>query len=103
MQAGKLNSRVTLAQRVGGADSWGQPMETWVDLASMWADIRFQSGMAALRGDATVAVARASVRIRYRTDVLPGMRLRYGATVFDIKASLPSGREYVDLVCEVVT
>jgi SPP1 family predicted phage head-tail adaptor len=44
---------------------------------------------------------RASIRIRYRTDITAAMRVTDGSTVYQVKAVLPdSGRQYLDLVCE---
>ena len=37
-----------------------------------------------------------------RADVCTGMQAAYGATVYDIKAVLPQGKEWLDLVCEVL-
>ena len=103
MQAGRLNSRIALMQRGNTVDELGQPVESWTKVADLWADIRFLSGVESLKADAVVSVARASVRIRYRESVTAAMRLHYGTTVFEIKAVLPKGREWVDLACEVVT
>lgn len=104
MQAGKLNQRVTIQKLTSGQDAIGQPVTTWEAVATVWANIRYKSGLETIKADAETSIAKASIRIRRRTDVTAGMRVSHGTTVFDILAVLPdeSSRSHVDLVCEVV-
>jgi SPP1 family predicted phage head-tail adaptor len=101
MNIGRLNSRCTLQQPNTAQDALGQPVPGWVDVAQVWADIRYQSGVSAIKAGADVSVVNVSVRIRYRGGVNSGMRVAHGATVMDVQAVLPHGREWLDLVCEV--
>lgn len=104
MRAGKLNSRITIQRQSTGVDEIGQPVTTWDDVATVWANIAHKSGLQTIKADAPVSVVQASIRIRYRTDIDAGMRVVYGAATYDIRAVLPdvAGREYTDLVCEAV-
>lgn len=104
MQAGRLNQRVSIQYLAAGQDSIGQPVQTWSTLAAVWANIRYNTGAEAIKGDADVSIAKASIRIRRRTDVTAGMRVLHGSISFDIKAVLPdeTRKTHVDLVCEVV-
>ncbi|MNF12231.1 Phage head-tail joining protein [compost metagenome] len=68
----------------------------------MWANIAHKSGLETIKGAAPVSMVQASIRIRYRADVDAGMRAVCGGVVYDIKAAPPNtGREYLDLVCEI--
>lgn len=101
---GKLNRLVQIQQRTSAQDGLGQPVETWSSIAAVWADIRHPGGLAAIKAGAEVSVVQASIRIRYRTDINAGMRVVHGSAVYSISAILPdaSGRQWVDLVCQVV-
>lgn len=105
MSAGSLNRRITLQRRAVGQDATGQPIETWQDVATVWASIRHLSGVDSIKADRDVSVARASIRLRYRLDIDAGMRVKHGGVIYGIKAVLPDEvkREYVDLACEVVS
>ena len=106
LDAGDLNRRITIQRKGAGTDDWGTPLpDAWDDVTKAWANIRNLSGLGAIKADAEAAVVKTSIRIRYRADISPGMRVLHGTTVYDIKAVLPdeARREYVDLVCEVVT
>lgn len=102
MNPGTLNSRITIKERAAGQDAIGQPVETWVDIATVWASILHQKGIEAIKSGANTSIVHASLRIRYRVGVTAAMRAHHGATVYQIKAVLPHGKEHIDLVCEVI-
>lgn len=107
MKAGQFNSPITIQQldTNAGADELGQPIRTWANVGDDWADIRYLSGLEAVKAGAEASISRVSVRVRYRTDLNAGMRLTDGESVYNIRVVQPdrARREYVDLVCEVVT
>ena len=105
MYAGQMRTRLLWQAKIQGQDAAGQPSTTWVDVVTVWASVRHVSG---LKGLETVLAGQespllpASIRIRYRPGVTPAQRVRLDDTVYDIRAVLPdpSGRVYLDLVCE---
>lgn len=105
MQAGRLNRRVTLQSPSQSVDEIGQPIPGWTDVATLWADIRMKSGLESIKAGASVSVVQASIRVRYRAGITAGMRLVHNLQAYNIVAVMPDvgGREYVDLVAEVVT
>ena len=105
MQAGRLNRRCTLQQPGTATDELGQPIPGWTDVATVWADIRMKSGLEAIKAGASVSVVQASIRVRYRAGINAGMRIVHNLTAYEILAVQPDvgGREYVDLVCQVVS
>ena len=104
MDAGQFNRRVLIQRPTTTQDAIGQPIPGWADVASCWASIKHASGMATIRAGAESSTVKASIRIRYRTDIDASMRVVHGATVYQIKARMPdsAAREFVDLVCEVI-
>lgn len=99
---GQLRHRVVLQSQVQTQDDIGQPSTAWLDDATIWADLRHQSGLEAIKNGMDVSVVKASARIRYRA-VNAGQRLTHGSTTYSITAVLPDAkRAYVDLVCESV-
>ena len=105
MQAGRLDTRITIQRKTGGTDAWGSPLpEAWADYASLWANIRFLSGTESIKAGADTSIVKASIRIRWRQDITAGMRVLHGAQTFDIEAVLyGQRREYVDLACTRVS
>lgn len=98
-----MNHRITLLRRDVGKDAAGQPIESWTDVGTIWADVRFQTGAEVLRANAEVAIKRASIRIRTRSDVDTAMRARYQGEEFEVKSALPDvDRSFTFLVVESV-
>lgn len=109
MDSRRLNRKVLIQHLVDGQDDIGQPAQTWTNLITagdgkVWADIKHLSGIEAIKAGAEAAVRKASIRIRYRTDVTEAMRVVHGSTVYQIKAVLPDegARDRMDLQCEVI-
>ena len=105
MQAGRLNRRCVLQAPGTTQDELGQPIPGWTDVATLWADIRMKSGLESIKAGASVSTVQASIRIRYRAGVNAGMRVVHNLVAYEIKAVMPDvgGREFVDLVAEVVS
>lgn len=104
MRAGPLNTRIVVQRQSTTPDGIGQPVLTWTTFATLWADVKQNSGMSMVRVDADISIVRASIRIRYRNDITSAMRVLAGTTVYQIQAVLPdtAGKQYTDLVCQVV-
>lgn len=103
MDSRTLKHQVVIQRPGDDRDEIGQPFPgDWVHVATVWANIRYLNGVESLKSDAPVSVARASIRIRYRSDIDASMRVVHRDRVLEIRAVLPdeSGREFVDLVCE---
>lgn len=103
MGAGKLNHRITLSGLSTGTDDLGQPLQAWVDFATVWADVRFVSGIETIKAGRETSTSRASVRIRRRANVSRQMRARIDGVEYDILDIIPSAdRAWLTLICEVV-
>lgn len=102
MSAGQLRHRVDLQSPVATQDANGQPSTDWTTVAYLWADIRYQTGLEAIKSGADVSVSRVSIRLRYGV-FNAGQRVLYGTKVFNIMAVQPDVRkQYVDLICEAI-
>jgi SPP1 family predicted phage head-tail adaptor len=104
MLAGMLNRRVVITQQSTDQDDYGQPVQTWTEVATCWANIANKSGLQTILSDAQDSEVHSSIRIRYRTDIEPGMRLslpQFPDLVFQVQAVMPdhAGRVFTDLVC----
>lgn len=99
-----LNHRIEVQQRTAGQDAAGQPVDTWATVARLWADVRLASGQARIKADAQTAMTKASIRVRRRTDITPGMRVLFDGATYAVDEVVPDYRDrlYMDLVCEVL-
>lgn len=103
MRAGTLKDWITIQRREDAQDDTGEVIAaSWVDVATVKADVRFLSGLEAVKSDAPASIVKASVRIRRGTAVTASMRMMYGAQILNVQAVMPGGqhKEYLDLACE---
>jgi len=100
-----MNQRVTLLKREQGRDAAGQPVEGWPEVATIWANVKFQTGAEVMRANAETSIVRVSIRIRARPDVDGAWRVRYLGVEYDVKSVLPDSadRQFAFIVCESVT
>lgn len=102
MSAGQLRHLVELQSQAATQDELGQPSTSWLTTASVWADIRYQTGLSAIKSGADVSVVRVSIRMRHRA-VNAGQRILHEGVAFNIEAVQPDiRRAYIDCVCEVI-
>lgn len=101
---GRYNRRITILQPLEGSDEGAQPLQGFVPLISLWANVLYQSGSETLRNDGLVASSKASVRIKYRTGFDTRMRIQLGDVLFNIINIQPDEvmRDHVDFVCETI-
>lgn len=105
MRIGALTHLVSLQQPGTAQDEAGQPIEGWVEVAQLWANIRFLSGIESIKADAPTSVAKASIQIRKRAGVLPKMQIVDSeGIVYRIDAVLPDKehRDRINMPCEVI-
>ena len=106
MRAGELKHRVTLQEATETRDSFGQPVRTWSDVATVWAAVQALSGREFLEAKQLKRAVTTRIVIRWRDDVHAGMRARWtdpaGTThTYDVEAVIPDSthRRQLSLMC----
>jgi len=82
------------------SDGGGGAVEAWAAVADLWAMIEPRSGKEAVEADRLSGNRKLDVTIRYREDVAPQMRFRFGDRVLDIRAVLDEDGRRRFLKCE---
>jgi SPP1 family predicted phage head-tail adaptor len=88
MQAGKLRQRIILQQPVAAANTIGETIYTWSDVATVWGAIEPATGTWYYAGQQAESKVDGRVRIRYRSDVLPTWRIKFGDRYLSIVSIL---------------
>lgn len=103
MRIGMLNRQVSLQRKVLAQDQETEALvESWVEVAKVWANVRYLNGTETIKAATPTSIAKASIKIRFRKDVEATWRAVDGAVIFNILNVLPDaeGREHVFLACE---
>ena len=78
LQIGRHRQRVTLQDLVEAPDTYGQPIQSWVDVATIWAEVTPLGGREALNVKQVWATASHMVRFRYLgASVVPSAKQRF--------------------------
>ena len=109
MRAGELRQRITIQQHPAGTDEAGQPLDNWVDVGTLSANIGHDTGKAAIRqsGSVPVPYAQYSFKVRFADATLlgvtAGMRVSHAGEFFDIKGLTRDfqTRDAAFIICEL--
>lgn len=104
MRAGPMNKRCTLMKSQAVERPGGGLPATWVEVGKVWAEITLPTGRTAPMADRLEATVTAEIKIRYRADVVAGMRLVSPIGTYLVQAALPDrDPAMLRLLCSSVT
>ena len=92
MEAGKLDRRIVIERYTEAQDDFGQPIETYEPVDTVWAEVKPLRGQERFQAQQVSAEAETRFRIRWRNDIDEKMVLVHDGAVYDIKAILEIGR-----------
>lgn len=96
MQSGKLRQRVTVQLVTQTQDSYGEPVESWAEIDTVWAEVKPATGQERFvaSADQQLATLTHVVNMRYLDGLSPvNHRLLWGTRVLDIETVQdPTGR-----------
>ena len=98
-RSGYLSTRVTIQQPVTEQDESGQPVNNWLDMATVWANVTDISGREFIASAALQNTVQTKITIRYRAGVVPAMRVVHQASIYNIEAVLGQDKTSLLLMC----
>lgn len=93
LPAGELDRRIQLLRPSHTVNAAGEAITAWAPptIGNVWAKVRTLSGREMVRNNIVDAELTYLIRIRYRTDVTPDWRIRYGTRTLGISKVLDVG------------
>ena len=85
---GRLRHRVTLQRKETTTTARGAESLAWVDVATVWAEVRSPSGRERVAGELEIAQVSHLVVIRKRADATSALRVAWGERVFSVLSVL---------------
>ena len=95
MDAGRLDRRVTLKRRKSGVNDFGEPVDEWTTLVTVWANVAPVSDGERWRAGETLAAkaCRFTIRWSIKVSVLdPRDQIEYDGRTWDIQGVKEIGR-----------
>ena len=110
MDIGKFDKRVTLQNRSATLDDYGQQINSWSDVATVWANIKPIGGREKMRSMMIESTLTHTIAVRYDVRFLPptkvdAWRIKYvtpaGERIFNITAAMDMNeeRKYIIFDC----
>ena len=101
--AGTLGRRIKIQRPSTVKDSLGAPSRTWIDVATVWADIQPLSGREAVIASRISAELTHQITVRYQRlfdnpQQVAQMRVLYKTRVFNIHSALDEDERRVKLI-----
>lgn len=93
MEPGRLDRRIILLQRSTSADDWNQNLNSYVQLAEVWAEVRDQGAKEREEADQRVTVNPKIFTIRFRSDITTKHRISYDSDIYHITGITEIGRK----------
>ena len=89
ISAGTLNKRITIQQQISSVDSYGQPVSTWTDVATVWASIEPSVGRELMAAQAVSLDQPTTIVIRWQPlfaspKAVAAMRVVYNSRIFNL-------------------
>ena len=104
LNSGKLNKRFEIQEGVPGSPSrneYGEELLVWETLATVWGSVEPLTGREFWAQQQVQNEITVRFRIRYRSGVVPGMRIFYNNAYYPIKVVLDplEKHESLELMC----
>lgn len=84
MDIGKLKHRITFQELSNSKNEYGEPIEEWLDIKTVWAEIKPVSGSQFFAAKQINTEISHNVYIRYRKGLSPSMRIKFKERIFEI-------------------
>ena len=101
MDAGRLDSRITLKRATSTANAFNEPVVTWTTLATVWASVVPVNDGERLRAGETLASKQSRFTVRYSSTVAsvdPRDRITFDGRDYDLNGVKEVGRrEYLEI------
>lgn len=103
MNLGKMRYRITLQEPGINQDDYGNIIDDWRDVATVWADIVPVSGREYFGANQQNSETQYKIYIRYLDGITPKMRIMHNDVEYQILAVLADKRAgYTTIMCKVV-
>lgn len=92
MNIGRMDRRITLQSATVVQDQWNHPVQTWADVATVWATKAPRKSTEPTEVKQVVNLNVVEWYIRHRTDIDAGDRVSYAGNFYDITGVQEIGR-----------
>ena len=97
MRSGRLRHRVVIQEVDPTADSLGQPVPAWTEVATVWGSVEPLQGREFFAAQQVNADTTVRIRLRYRSGITPDMRISWDGRIYNILSIIDNREIHADL------
>lgn len=100
VSSGKMNKRVSIERSVSGSpavNDFGEPVVVWEQVAEVWSAVEPLTGREFWAQQQVQSEITVRFKIRYRSDILTGMRVVYNNAIYMIKSIIDPLEKHEEL------
>jgi SPP1 family predicted phage head-tail adaptor len=97
MNPGELRHRITIQKLVNTQDTFGQPVEQWSDVVTVWASVNPIVGKEFFAAETVNSEVSHKIRIRYKQNITPDMRIKFKDRYFSIQSVIDYQERNIEL------
>lgn len=98
MEAGKLRHQVTIQSKSETTDAFGGPVDTWADVATVWANVEPLQGRELVNAQTVNAETTTRITMRYLTGVIPANRIIFEGKFYNLQAVIDPELKHRELI-----
>ena len=98
MKAGELRHRVILQKPTETTNDIEEVVYTWSDEATVWAAVEPNTGSWYFAAQQANSNVKGRVRMRYRSDIDPTWRLKFGDRILNIESILNPDEKNIETI-----
>ncbi len=104
MRAGELRHKIEIQTATNTVDNFMGVTDTWATTYTVWAAIYPLRGSELMSAMQLEGAVTFRIRIRYRSDITPANRIKFGDRFFDIQhvLNIDERNIYLDMMCEEI-
>jgi SPP1 family predicted phage head-tail adaptor len=95
----RLRHRIDIERQNPITDAYGQTSIIFILNFRIWGEVLPFTGREFYGADSVINEVTAKIVTRYRTDITPNMRAKFGTMVYNIEAVVPVSQREIHLLC----
>lgn len=96
MNPGKYNKVITLQSKTSTTDAYGGPVDSWADVATVWARVQPIKGREMIAAQAAQSETAVRFYTRYQDNLTTAMRIIYAGKNYDITGIVDIDERHVE-------
>lgn len=97
MNTGRMRHIITLQEKRSTIGEYGGMVDTWQDVATVWASVEPLRGRELFAAQAAQSVTTVRFRIWYMDGVSQAMRILFGSKVYNIESVIDINHDHTEI------